>query len=43
MSAIVVLCFSSTREPTDCQRTKVSEFMVAMLEADGKKTEIRAA
>jgi hypothetical protein len=31
-----LLC--STREPTDCQRANVSNFMVATLGAEGKKT-----
>jgi hypothetical protein len=39
-SAIVGHCLCSTREPTDCQRTKVSELMVAMLAAERKKTEM---
>jgi hypothetical protein len=42
-SAIVKHCLCSTREPTECQRTKVSEFMVATLGAEGKKTEIVVA
>ena len=42
-SAIVGHCLCSTREPTDCQRAKVSEFMVAMLEGECKKTEICVA
>ena len=37
-SAIVGHCLCSTREPIDCQRAKVPNFMVAMLGADGKKT-----
>lgn len=36
-------CLCSTREPTECQRAKVSEFMVATLRDEGKKTEIGAA
>jgi len=42
-SAIVEHRLCSTREPTDCQRAKVSDFMVATLGAEGKKTEILAA
>jgi hypothetical protein len=40
-SAIVQHSLCSTREPTDCQRANVSEFMVAMLGTEGKKTGIR--
>jgi hypothetical protein len=36
-----LLC--STREPTDCQRANVSNFMVATLGAESKKTEMRVA
>lgn len=42
-SAIVGHCLCSTREPTECQRAKVSEIMVATLAAEGKKTEILVA
>jgi len=42
-STIVGHCLCSTREPTECQRTKVSEFMVATLADEGKKTEIFVA
>jgi len=42
-SAIVRHCLCSTREPTECQRAKVSEFMVATLEGEGKKTEMCVA
>jgi len=41
-SAIVQHQLCSTREPTDCQRAKVPDFMVAMLGAEGKKTEMFA-
>ena len=43
MSAIVAHCLCSTREPTECQRTKVSEFMVSMLGPERKKTEMLVA
>ncbi len=36
-SAIVQHCLCSTREPTGCQRTKTSEFMVATLRINSKK------
>jgi hypothetical protein len=42
-SAIYEHCLCSTREPTECQRAKVSEFMVATLDVEGKKTGIFVA
>jgi uncharacterized protein YcbK (DUF882 family) len=38
-SAIAAHCLCPTREPTDCQRAKVSLFMVATDVAEGKKRE----